>query len=253
MRTPFEEARVRDLAPLRAQFAEGFRYMWDHAFLRTTAFVYGAGNFLTAALFLLIVVIGDGGRLTPGRSGCSAQPSAAGTLVGSLASPLFRRLLAVRTILLLELWTWLATWAFVVVAARLGARRLGAALRDRRAGHRLGRRRLSDRHDAGPAGRRVESVRTTMSLAVRAARAAARGLADRDDERARDRRGVRHGRPRARAVGDVELRDSERTQPERAGDGRGVVRKFAGRGVKSDSSPDPWGVHWRLKTSNAEL
>jgi hypothetical protein len=37
-----------------------------------------------------------------------------GTLIGSLASPLFRKLFAVRTILLLELWTWLAVWAFVI-------------------------------------------------------------------------------------------------------------------------------------------
>ena len=114
-RTPFEEERRRDTAPLRTQFAEGFRYMWSHSFLRTTAFVYGAGNFLTSALFLLIVVIGNADGLTPGEIGLLSAVVGAGTLVvGSLASPLIRRLLAVRTILLLELWTWLATWAFVV-------------------------------------------------------------------------------------------------------------------------------------------
>src|SRR5215213_7339446 len=52
MRTPFEERRERDRAPLRAQLAEGLRYMWEQPFLRTTAFVYGAGNLLTSAMFL---------------------------------------------------------------------------------------------------------------------------------------------------------------------------------------------------------
>jgi len=114
MRTPFEELRDRDRAPMRAALAEGFRYMWDHAFLRTTAFVYGVGNLLTSAMFLLIVVIGKHEGLSPGEIGALTAAVGAGTLVGSLASPLFRRLLSVRTILLLELWTWLATWAFVV-------------------------------------------------------------------------------------------------------------------------------------------
>jgi MFS family permease len=113
MRTPFEEQRERDQAPLRAQLAEGFRYMWEHPFLRTTAFVYGAGNLLTSSMFLLIVVVGKREGLSPGEIGGLTAAVGAGTLVGSLASPLFRKLLAVRTILLLELWTWLATWAFV--------------------------------------------------------------------------------------------------------------------------------------------
>ena len=114
MRTPFEERRERDRAPLRAQLAEGFRYTWAQPFLRTTAFIYGAGNLLTSAMFLLIVVVGKREGLSPGAIGALTAAVGAGTLVGSLASPLFRKLLSVRTILLLELWTWLATWPFVV-------------------------------------------------------------------------------------------------------------------------------------------
>jgi MFS family permease len=114
MRTPFQQARERSGSSLRAQFAEGFGYMWSHAFLRTTAFVYGAGNLLTTALFLLIVLIGEDEGLTPGQIGLLSAAVGVGTLVGSLASPWFRRVLAVRTILLLELWTWLAVWPFVI-------------------------------------------------------------------------------------------------------------------------------------------
>jgi MFS family permease len=166
MRTPFEGERKRNTAPLRTQFAEGFRYMWSHTFLRTTAFVYGAGNFLTSALFLLIVVIGTADGLSPGEIGLLSGVVGAGTLVGSLASPLFRRLLAVRTILLLELWTWLATWAFVVwphawvlaVWALLFG--IAAPVTDSVVvGYRIA---MTPDRLVG----RVESVRTTMSLAV---------------------------------------------------------------------------------------
>jgi MFS family permease len=164
MRTPFEEAAERDRAPLRAQFAEGFQYMWSHAFLRTTAFVYGAGNLLTTALFLLIVLIGERQGLSAGAIGVLSAAVAAGALVGSLASPLFRRVFSVRTILLLELWTWPAVWAFViwpsvyVLAAWSLLFGIAAPVTDSVVvGYRL----------AMTPGRlvgRVESVRTTISL-----------------------------------------------------------------------------------------
>lgn len=72
------------------------------------------GNLLTTALFLLIVLIGEREGLTPGEIGLLSAAVGVGTLLGSLASPLFRKLFSVRTILLLELWTWLAVWAFVI-------------------------------------------------------------------------------------------------------------------------------------------
>jgi MFS family permease len=164
MRTPFEQRRERESTPLRAQFAEGFRYMWDHAFLRTTAFVYGAGNLLTTALFLLIVLVGEEEGLTPGEIGLLSASVGVGTLVGSLASPLFRKLLAVRTILLLELWTWLAVWPFViwphayVLAAWAVLFGIAAPITDSVVvGYRLA---MTPDRLVG----RVESVRTTISL-----------------------------------------------------------------------------------------
>jgi MFS family permease len=164
MRTPFQETREHDGSSLRAQFAEGFRYMWDHAFLRTTAFVYGAGNLLTTALFLLIVLVGESEGLTPGEIGLLSASVGAGTLVGSLASPWFRKVLAVRTILLLELWTWLAVWAFVVwphvwvLAAWALLFGIAAPVTDSVVvGYRLA---MTPDRLVG----RVESVRTTISL-----------------------------------------------------------------------------------------
>jgi Transmembrane secretion effector len=164
MRTPFEERREHDAASLRAQLAEGFRFMWQHAFLRTTAFVYGAGNLLTSAMFLLIVVIGKREGLSPGEIGALSAAVGAGTLVGSLASPLFRKVLSVRAILLLELWTWLATWAFVawprvyLLAAWAILFGIAAPVTDSVVvGYRLA---ITPDRLVG----RVESVRTTISL-----------------------------------------------------------------------------------------
>jgi hypothetical protein len=114
MRTPFQETRQTAAATLRAQVAEGFRFLWSRPFLRTCAFLYGLGNFLVPGMLLVIVVVGRRQGLSSGEIGALIAVFGASTLLGSLASPLFRRVFSIRTILLMELWTWLGTWAFVI-------------------------------------------------------------------------------------------------------------------------------------------
>ena len=114
MRASFQETRERERASLRAQFAEGFSFLWSRPFLRTCAFLYGLGNFTIPAMLFVVVVAGTRQGLSAGEVGLLTAAFAACTLLGALASPLLRRALAVRTILLLELWLALASVAFVV-------------------------------------------------------------------------------------------------------------------------------------------
>lgn len=114
MRTPFQEAREVDRARLRTQIAEGFRFLWNHRFLRTTAFIYGLGNFTLPSVLFVIIVAGQRQGLSSAGIGTLLAGFGACTLLGALASPLFRRHFRVRTILLLELWTGLGILAFVV-------------------------------------------------------------------------------------------------------------------------------------------
>ncbi len=114
MRAPFQEERDTAPSRLRAQIAEGFRFLWNHPFLRTTTFLYGLGNFLVPGVLLVVVVTGRRQGLTGGEIGVLIAIFGAGTLAGSIASPLSRKLFSIRTILLLELWTWLACWSFVI-------------------------------------------------------------------------------------------------------------------------------------------
>jgi predicted MFS family arabinose efflux permease len=65
-------------------------------------------------VLLVLVVVGRRQRLTGGEIGALLALLGVATLVGSLASPWFRRTLSVRAILLLELWTWLGCWVFVI-------------------------------------------------------------------------------------------------------------------------------------------
>lgn len=114
MRTPLQEEREVDRSPLRSQLAEGFRFLWDHAFLRTCAFLFGLANFIGPGVLLAIVVIGEEQGLTSGEVGLLLSAFGACVLLGAFLSPLVRRRLPVRGVLLLELWTWVGCGLFLV-------------------------------------------------------------------------------------------------------------------------------------------
>jgi hypothetical protein len=164
MRTPFQELRAPDTSPLRAQIAEGFRFLWSHPFLRTCAFLYGIGNFVAPGMLLALVVVGRGQGLSGAEIGLLSALLGAALLVGALSSPFFRRRLTVRQILLLELWTWSTPLLFLVwpnvyvLAAALVPFGLAAPVTDSVVvGYRVA---LTPDRLLG----RVESVRSSISL-----------------------------------------------------------------------------------------
>ncbi len=114
MKTPFQEQRERDASPLRARMAEGFRYLWHHEFLRTCALLFGIGNFVFPGVLLVLVVVGRREGLSSGEIGALTAAFGACLLVGSALSALSRRMFSVRTILLLELWTWTGSAVFLI-------------------------------------------------------------------------------------------------------------------------------------------
>ena len=114
VRTPFQEERERDTSPLRTRLAEGFRFLWAHPFIRTCAFLFGLANFVGPGVLLAILVIGQDQGLTGGQVGLLLSAFGAGVLLGAFLSPLVRRVLPIRGVLLLELWTWTGCAVFLV-------------------------------------------------------------------------------------------------------------------------------------------
>jgi MFS family permease len=114
MRTPFQEARELDASRLRSQIAEGFRFLWSQPFLRTCAFLWGLGNFAFPGVLLVLVVVGKRQGLSAGEIGALFAVFGGFLLIGSLVSPLFRRAFSMRTILYIELCTWLGSALFLI-------------------------------------------------------------------------------------------------------------------------------------------
>jgi Major Facilitator Superfamily len=114
MRTPFQQPRERDTTRLRARLGEGFRFLWAHRFLRDTALIYAVGNFTIPAFLFVLVVVGRRHGLTGGQIGILLALFSACGLGGAVASPLARRRLSLRTIVLAELYAGSALVAYLV-------------------------------------------------------------------------------------------------------------------------------------------
>ncbi len=132
MRVRFEEDRVPDVSSVRARIREGMSFTWHQPFLRVTAFLYGLLNFTGPGLLFCIVVIGKGQGLSGGAIGLLTAVFAVSVLLGSLISPPLRRILSVRAVLLLEVWSWLGCALFLVwptaLALALGLVPVGLAI-----------------------------------------------------------------------------------------------------------------------------
>jgi MFS family permease len=115
MRTRFQEEREPGAAmPLRKQFAEGIVYFARIPFLRTTVAMIAVSNFTVAGIqFGVIVLAKRDGLSSAGVGGFVAFVGVA-TLLGSLASPLLRRVLSLNMIMLSELWAAAGYTAFLV-------------------------------------------------------------------------------------------------------------------------------------------
>jgi MFS family permease len=114
MRTPFQDDREVDSSPLRARLAEGFRFLWGHAFLRTCALLFGLANFVAPGVLFAIVVIAERDGLSGGQIGLLLSAFGGCLLLGAFLSPLVRKRLPVRGVLLLELWTWVGCGLFLI-------------------------------------------------------------------------------------------------------------------------------------------
>ena len=110
----FRRSANGERVSLRAELGEGFRFLWGQPFLRTCAFLFALGNFIGPSLLLAIVVIGRRQGLSGAAVGGLVASFGACLLLGSLLSPLVRRLLPVRGVLVLELWTWLGCALFLL-------------------------------------------------------------------------------------------------------------------------------------------
>jgi hypothetical protein len=114
MRTPFQQPRERADTHVLAEAAEGLRFVWANPFLRLTTLMLLLGNVSAGGVQLAIVVLAKQHGLAGAGVGSLVALVGATTLLGATASPLVRRVLSPRAILLSEFWASLALVSFLV-------------------------------------------------------------------------------------------------------------------------------------------
>jgi hypothetical protein len=114
MRTRFQEERERDTAALRRQLREGISFLANMPFLRTTMLMIAVSNFAISGTQLALIVLAKRGGLSSATIGGLVALTGATTLLGSVASPLFRRVLSLRAILLSEFWAAVGYASFLI-------------------------------------------------------------------------------------------------------------------------------------------
>jgi MFS family permease len=166
MRTPFEQPREPDTSTIRQRLLEGLRFMWGRPFMRLSALLFGGANFMISGLVLAVVVLADRRGLSGGEVGALVASFGVSLLVGSALSPLVRRRLSIRGVMLSEMWTYPLCVLFLIwpnvylLAGCLVPTGLAIASNDSVVhGYRIA---LTPDRLLG----RVESARTTMSQAM---------------------------------------------------------------------------------------
>ena len=111
MRTPFQEKRKPGVrTPLR----EGVAYFWSIPFLRTTIGMIAASNLVAAGAPIAVIILAHDDGLSGFTIGLFVALQGVALLAGSTLSPLLRRILPMRAILLSEFWMGLVYGAFLV-------------------------------------------------------------------------------------------------------------------------------------------
>jgi predicted MFS family arabinose efflux permease len=114
MRTPFQEERERESAPMMQSLVEGLRFLWANPFLRTVVSIFTLSQIVFPGVSLAVVVIGKRQGLSGGEIGGLVALFGVFLLVGSVIAPVVRRLLPTRVLIVLEFWTWAGCGLFLI-------------------------------------------------------------------------------------------------------------------------------------------
>jgi MFS family permease len=114
MRTPLQQQRGAAETHVLAEAAEGVRFVWRNPFLRLTTLMLLLGNFSAAGVSLAVVILAKQHGLSGTGVGILVALVGATTLLGATLSPLVRRVLSPRAILLSEFWASLALTSYLI-------------------------------------------------------------------------------------------------------------------------------------------
>ena len=111
MRTPFQERRAPGE---QAHLREGIAYFWSIPFLKTTIGMIAASNVAATGVPIAVIILAHAEGISSTGIGAFVALQGVTLLLGSMLSPLLRRVFPMRAILLSEFWMGWIYVAFLI-------------------------------------------------------------------------------------------------------------------------------------------
>ncbi len=115
VRTPLPGAPAAARS-IRAEVAEGVRWLWDHPLFRYMAFLTGMCNFAGQGVTLIAVVLARGQGASPAEIGAIFAAGGVGGVLGALAAPFVQRRLSFGQAIVGQIWCTAATVLLLSIA-----------------------------------------------------------------------------------------------------------------------------------------
>jgi MFS family permease len=128
IRSPFQQPTTHPPVRLRAEIAEGLRWVWTHPFLRAAVALTGGLNFVFNGLTLVLIVRAKDLGASSALIGAMFAFYGVGGLIGSFAAPWVQRRFAPRRVIVTIAWFWVVQTAVLVLLPNVYALGLDAGL-----------------------------------------------------------------------------------------------------------------------------
>lgn len=116
IRLPFQEKRERPARSLRAEMAEGLRWLWREPVIRSLALLHSGVIFSYSGMMLLVLVIAEHRHAAPVAIGLMFGLSGLGGIVGALIGGQAHKRLRLGQILVNVFWVFALLWPLYTVA-----------------------------------------------------------------------------------------------------------------------------------------
>ena len=116
IRRPLQEPRAATRSRLWTDVRQGFVYLWQTPFLRTTTLLSGGGNFVSNGIGLGAIIISKQHGASAAQVGLMLTISGIGGFAGSLLAARIQTHLSPRQVLIIGTCTWTGLVALVTIA-----------------------------------------------------------------------------------------------------------------------------------------
>jgi predicted MFS family arabinose efflux permease len=89
---------------IRSDIADGFAWLWQHPFFRTTSMLFALGNPVFTGLYLLAILLAKQHGASASMVGLMLAIVGVGGLLGSLSAGMIRRAMTARTLVVAQEW-----------------------------------------------------------------------------------------------------------------------------------------------------